>query len=203
MHQESSQELLTSSCVTAMIGGKWDPFSRDQTWCHKMDGQLHGFVVIFVDSLQGSFRKNRVNIRHVLPGGLGEFFPAGLCGSFRFPWPRWAPAFSPKNMDVIKPTNPKKVIVEQLNHFRLLSANICTVCTLYTSWDFGKRNTKPKPLGHWVQYIIIHHHNLMAGIPHPRCWPGADSWTPSKDSAVFFSMFAWETDHRMELRGGR
>ena len=48
----------------------------------KLDAtKCHDVVVIFVDTLQGSFQKNRVNRRHVLPGGLGDFFPAGLCGS--------------------------------------------------------------------------------------------------------------------------
>lgn len=85
MHQESSQELLTSSCVTAMIGGKRDPFSSGSNLMQQNVCQLHGFVVIFVDTLQGSFRKNRINVRHVLPGGLGDFSRQDCVFPYWFP----------------------------------------------------------------------------------------------------------------------
>ena len=151
MHQESSQELLTSSCVTAMIGFKWDPFSSGSNLMQQNVMMLLLFLLILC---RGVSKRIESTEGTCCQEGWETFSRQDCVVLYWFPWPRWAPAVSQKKMDVIKPTTPKKVIVEQLNHFRLLSANICMYPIPYPSWDFGKRNTKPKPLGHWVQYII-------------------------------------------------
>lgn len=160
------------------------------------------FCCYFCWYFAGEFPKESNQRKARVARRVGRLFPAGLCVSLLVSMTKVSTGLFPQKHGCDQTDHPKKVIVEQLNHFRLLTANIC-MYPLYLLWDFGKKKYKPKPLGHWVQYIVTISWRAASLIPHPRCWPGADSWTPSKDSAVFFSMFAWETDHRMELSGGR
>ena len=153
------------------------------------------FLLIFAREFPKESNQHKARV----PRRVGRVFPGRIVWFFTVSMTKVNACLSPKKMDVIKPTTPKKVIVEHSS--TILGCLVPTfVCTLYPiPLEISEKDIQNETIG---PLGTVHHHNLMAGIPHLRCRPGADSWTPSKDSAVFFSMFAWETD-RMELSGGR